>query len=1411
MKNHIVAILNTVLHRLAGRPLRWLALASLAGALWLPRAAHGQATLPAGFSETRIRNISSPAAMALVPDGRVLVCSQGGAVRVIKNDTLLATPMITLDVSAHEERGLVGVQVDPDFANNGYVYLYYAALLPAPHNRLSRFTVVGDTANPNTEVILFDLPNLSESGWHNGGCIRFGPDGKLYFSAGENNVPAYAQSLETTLGKILRINSDGSIPIDNPFYAQTTGQNRAIWALGFRNPYNFAFQPGTGRMFINDVGYYSWEEINEGVAGGNYGWPTYEGPSAASGVRTPFYAYPHPVTFPTSSAITGGTFYNPEVVNFPASYVGKYFFADGFQLYIKVLDPATKAVTPFATFKSIYATPPDVDGVSALYPTVGKNGFLYYIARSGLSAQYSSLNIVKYTGGSAPIIGTQPTDQLAFSGGEAAFQVAAFGNAPLGYQWFRKNSGAASFQAISGATAPRLNLTGLSSGDNGAQFQCRITNLVGTALSAIVTLTVTGNRPPVPTIASPVIDTFYRAGDTIVFSGSALDATDGTLPPANLSWKVDFHHLEHTHPVLPDTAGIAGGSFTIPTLIEPSPDTWFRLYLTAVNSAGLSATVSREIFPLKTTNTLATDPPGLVVFLDGRPVATPTNWVGVINVTRSLGAAAQVAGGNSYVFDSWSDNGAAVHDISTPENNTTYTARFRLVPPVDNAAMTSQTIPAQMTVGVTYNVSVRMQNTGNTLWPANSTYALAAQNPADNTIWRATPVTLTSAVAPGDSFTFTFPVKAPLVVGPYNFQWQMKKAGTFFGTPSANTVVNVAAATGPAANNAAFVSQFVPLVMAPGGTYHVLVTMRNTGTSIWSFDTKHKLGSANLQDNTRWGFTRVGISNSTANVVAPGETQTFNFRVKAPTTVGQYNFQWRMVQELVGWYGLPSANLVINVTPTAAAPPTVAMPPASLTVNAGTPASFFVGAIGSSPLTFQWQRRSVGDAGFTAIAGATTATYRLGLAGPADNGAEFRCLLTSPAGSATSAVATLTVLGGGSPTPPAISVPPASLTVTTGQPAAFDVTATGTAPLAYQWERKNPADAGFNPIVGATDATYQLVTTVLGDNGAIFRCVVTNAAGSATSAGALLTVNGPVGNAPTVVVPPATQSVALGSQANFTVSVAGSVPMTYQWERKNPAAAGFTPIAAATSAAYQIAAVTAGDNGAQFRCIVGNTVGSATSAVATLTVTGLGGGTAPTILSFTPANGARNVPVTTAIQVVFSKDMDPATINTSTFTLIRQSTTVVLPATVTYNPLTRTATLTPAVPLKTDWTYLPTVVGGAAGVKDLGGLALAASRTWNFYSTDTLGPRIFNIAVSAIGTTSATISWDTNENSDSQVRYGTTTAYGQTTPLAGALVLRRSLPLVGLTRGTLYNFQILSRDGFGNLSTAANATFTTAP
>ena len=204
---------------------------------------------------------------------------QGGQLRVIKNNALLPTPFVTLTGRTPSgERGLLGIAFDPNFATNHCVYVYYTATTPTIHNRVSRLTANGDVAVAGSETILLELENLNATN-HNGGAIHFGPDGKLYVAVGENADSSNSQTLDNRLGKMLRINADGTIPADNPFYATATGVNRSIWAMGLRNPFTFAFQPLPGRMFINDVGETTWEEINEGVAGANYGWPLTEGPT----------------------------------------------------------------------------------------------------------------------------------------------------------------------------------------------------------------------------------------------------------------------------------------------------------------------------------------------------------------------------------------------------------------------------------------------------------------------------------------------------------------------------------------------------------------------------------------------------------------------------------------------------------------------------------------------------------------------------------------------------------------------------------------------------------------------------------------------------------------------------------------------------------------------------------------------------------------------------------------------------------------------------------------------------------------------------------------------------------------------------------------------------------------------------
>lgn len=372
-----------------------------------------EGTYPPGFSDTVIASgMTRPTAFAIHPDGRIFVLQQTGEVRVIKNGVLLPTPFTTITVNypVGSERGLLGVAFDPDYATNRYVYFYYTAPTPTIHNRVSRFTADianEDVAVAGSEVAILDLETVGVT-QHNGGAIHFGPDGKLYVGVGENLVPANSQSVDNRLGKLLRINSDGTIPADNPstfpnVAATPTGLNRAIWALGLRNPYTFNFQPGTGRIYINDVGEGSWEEVSDGSAGANYGWPTCEGSCGSAGMTNPVYQFSSASPNP-ECAIAGGAFYNPSNVMFPASYVGKYFFADYCAGSIKYIDPASPpapgAATTFAS-GLIFGTV-DIQ--------IHNEGTLYFLSRGSPPTFPSTLVRVQYPAGFTPTGTPTPTN-----------------------------------------------------------------------------------------------------------------------------------------------------------------------------------------------------------------------------------------------------------------------------------------------------------------------------------------------------------------------------------------------------------------------------------------------------------------------------------------------------------------------------------------------------------------------------------------------------------------------------------------------------------------------------------------------------------------------------------------------------------------------------------------------------------------------------------------------------------------------------------------------------------------------------------------------------------------------------------------------------------------------------------------
>lgn len=299
----------------------------------------GSRTQPAGFTRntTWVTGLSSATSFTQAPDGRIFITQQGGTLRLLKNGVL--SNFMTVAVDPQGERGLLGVALHPGFASNGFLYVYYTTTESGTHNRVSRFTANGDVVAAGSEVKLVDLPALSSATNHNGGALHFGNDGKLYVAVGDNANSSQAPDLANPKGKMLRFNDDGTIPTDNPANPnclQPTDLACAIWARGLRNPFTFAIRPRDGRMHINDVGEGTWEEIDLGTPGANYGWPATEGPTTATGVTAPLFAYKHSATTPpgtgaggffTGACIAGGAFY-PDDGPFPAPWKGAYFFAD---------------------------------------------------------------------------------------------------------------------------------------------------------------------------------------------------------------------------------------------------------------------------------------------------------------------------------------------------------------------------------------------------------------------------------------------------------------------------------------------------------------------------------------------------------------------------------------------------------------------------------------------------------------------------------------------------------------------------------------------------------------------------------------------------------------------------------------------------------------------------------------------------------------------------------------------------------------------------------------------------------------------------------------------------------------------------------------------------------------------------
>ena len=524
--------------------------------------------------------------------------------------------------------------------------MYYTVPTAPIHNRISRFTANGDVVLASSESIVLELDPLSGATNHNGGAMHFGKDGKLYVAIGENANSAHAQNLDTYHGKILRINKDGSVPDGNP-YPTGSEQRRRVWAHGLRNPYTFSVHPESGRILVNDVGQVTWEEINDATTGGkNFGWPATEGtfnPATYPNFTNPIYAYSHGSGDGKGCAITGGTFFYPEVTNYPSTYWGKYFFQDLCNQWINTLDlSASPAV------RSPYAT---TTGGNNLALAVGNDGNLYYLSRSA-----SALYKVIYNQTTTPFITNHPASLTVAEGGSAVFTVSSLGTTPFTYQWQENGVN------ISGETNPVLTLNNVAPED-GADYTVIVSNSAGNTTSNVATLTVIANTVPIAEILNPGRETTYAAGTSIDFSGAGSDNEDGVLPANAFRWQINFHHDTHKHDE-PPMEGVTTGTFLIPNEGETSDNVWYRIILTVTDSKGGTGKDSVDILPRKSTITLTTNPPGLEVTVDGQPFSTPVAITSVEGILRTFGTQSpQMKDDGEYEFESWSNGGEVTRHL----------------------------------------------------------------------------------------------------------------------------------------------------------------------------------------------------------------------------------------------------------------------------------------------------------------------------------------------------------------------------------------------------------------------------------------------------------------------------------------------------------------------------------------------------------------------------------------------------------------------------------------------------------------------------------------------------------------------------------------------------------------------------
>jgi glucose/arabinose dehydrogenase len=657
--------------------------------------AHAAITVPAGFDQRVLaEGLTQPVQAAWAPDGRMFVAEKPGRIRVVSADGTLRTAPL-LDISGRvnnvQDRGLLGIAVDPQFAVNGQLYYAFTYELnpAAPDSdapmvaRIERITVNPDNSISTPTVVLGQdvsgpCPRVaddclaSNGRSHSIGTIRFGADGTLWAGLGDSasysevdDLAFRAQEEGTLSGKILHIDTSGHGLAGHPFCPSVTDLTQActkLHAKGFRNPYRFTLRGGI--PMVGDVGWGDREELDRVTAGGNYGWPCHEGDRqtvgyssdprclslyAAGGVSAPLWTYAHAGA---NAAIVSGPSMPADGGPYGSDYANQLFVGDYAKGLVQrlalrpdgtcVSDPCT--AVPFAsgwTGGTGLELSPRGTLVWTLFGTGGPDGSVVELVRGGANRSPVA------TATATPLAGT----------GDRGYRLSSASSTdpdgdPLTSSWDFGDG-----TTGGGTTVDHAYAAGVG------QVTVRLTVTDGRGGRATSTLVLTpGNRPPSPTITAPAGGALFTVGQPLALSGTATDPEDGTLTGAALSWRVILRHGNHVH-VLTERSG---ASTTFTPYDDHDADSGYEVTLVATDSAGNRVeTPTVALRPRTVKLTLGSSPPGATLGYGDQTLIAPVTRDAAVGFRTTLTAPASFR---------WSDGAPAQRPLVIPSTDLTLTA-----------------------------------------------------------------------------------------------------------------------------------------------------------------------------------------------------------------------------------------------------------------------------------------------------------------------------------------------------------------------------------------------------------------------------------------------------------------------------------------------------------------------------------------------------------------------------------------------------------------------------------------------------------------------------------------------------------------------------------------------------------------